>query len=231
MADAAGGSRIEVSAVVKDYARGRVAVRALAGVDLTIEAGQFVAITGRSGSGKSTLMHLLGALDRPSAGTVRVAGQDLSTLDDKAATAFRRDGVGFVFQFFNLLPTMRAWENVAVPGLLAGRRLPRLRTRAVELLARVGLADRVEHRPAELSGGQLQRVALARSLFLDPPLLLADEPTGNLDSHSGADVLDLLGALARDDGRTVVMVTHDAGAAGSADRVVTLADGVVARDA
>ena len=219
---------IEVRDVVKEYRRGEVSVRAVDGVDLDIERGEFVSIMGPSGSGKSTLLHLLGGLDSPTAGSVVIDGHDLGSLADEALTEFRRRQVGFVFQFFNLLPTLSAWENVALPRLLDGDRLRGLRPAAVSLLDRVGLSHRVEHRPAEMSGGQLQRVAIARALMADPVLLLADEPTGNLDSESGSDVLDLLRACTTDEHRTVVMVTHDASAAAVGDRIVRLVDGRVA---
>jgi putative ABC transport system ATP-binding protein len=201
-------------------------VVALAGVDLDIARGEFVVVFGRSGSGKSTLLHVLGGLDHATSGTVHVDGVDLASLSDDELTRFRRRRLGFVFQFFNLLPSMSAWENAALPLMLDGQRLSKLRPHAVELLERVGLADRVNHRPAQLSGGQLQRVALARALMADPAVLLADEPPGNLDSESGRAVLSLLRSCAAD-GLTVVMVTHDANAARVGNRVVELRDGLV----
>jgi putative ABC transport system ATP-binding protein len=181
---------------------------------------------GPSGSGKSTLLHVLGGLDHATGGTVHVDGVGLASLSDDDLTRFRRRHLGFVFQFFNLLPSMTAWENAALPLMLDGQRLAKLKPRAVELLERVGLADRVNHRPAQLSGGQLQRVALARALMADPSVLLADEPTGNLDSESGRAVLALL-RQCTEDGLTVVMVTHDANAAAVGHRVVELRDGLV----
>ena len=219
---------IEVRGLVKEYRRGDQPVRALDGVDLDVEAGTFVSVMGPSGSGKSTFLHLLGALDAPTSGSVTIDGEELGALDDEALTAFRRRKLGFVFQFFNLLPTMSAWENVALPLLLDGARLGSLRAQAVALLDRVGLAERVDHRPAELSGGQLQRVAIARALMADPKVLLADEPTGNLDSESGVGILELLRSCTADEGRTLVMVTHDANAAATGDRIVTLVDGRIA---
>ena len=221
-------SLIEVAAAVKDYHRGEQSVRALDGIDLTVDAGEFVSIMGPSGSGKSTLLHLLGGLDTPTGGSVVVDGRDLAALDDEALTEFRRRRLGFVFQFFNLLPTLSAWENVALPKLLDGARLRSLRTGAEAMLERVGLGHRVDHRPAELSGGQLQRIAIARALMADPVLILADEPTGNLDSESGHEVLELLRTCTRDEGKTLVMVTHDAAAAAIGDRTVRLVDGRVA---
>jgi putative ABC transport system ATP-binding protein len=219
---------IEVRGLVKEYRRGDQAVRALDGVDLDIGVGEFVSIMGPSGSGKSTLLHLLGGLDDATAGSVSIDGHDLSQLGDEKLTEFRRQRLGFVFQFFNLLPTLSAWENVALPLLLEGQRLRSLRAGAVALLERVGLGARVDHRPAELSGGQLQRVAIARALMADPVLLLADEPTGNLDSESGAEILQLLRACTQEEQRTLVMVTHDANAASVGDRTIRLVDGRVA---
>jgi putative ABC transport system ATP-binding protein len=217
---------IEAVDVHKTYDRGGAEVHALRGASLTVAAGEFCSIMGPSGSGKSTLLHVLGGLDHASAGTVRVDGVDLASLSDDDLTAFRRRHLGFVFQFFNLLPSMTAWENAALPLMLDGQRLSKLKDRAVELLTRVGLADRVNHRPAQLSGGQLQRVALARALMADPSVLLADEPTGNLDSESGRAVLSLLRRCSAD-GLTVVMVTHDANAARAGNRIVELRDGLV----
>ncbi|UVF80616.1 ABC transporter ATP-binding protein [Gordonia mangrovi] len=204
-------------------------VRALDGLDLTLDGGQFASIVGPSGAGKSTLLHVLGALDTPTSGTITVDGTDLGSLDDAAASAFRRHRVGFVFQFFNLVPTMSAWENVALPRLLDSQSLRKAKPRAIELLERVGLGARVDHRPSELSGGQMQRVAIARSLIMDPTILLADEPTGNLDSKTGDAVLQLLSEVAHDTpNRLVVMVTHDAHAADVADTTVTVRDGKTA---
>ncbi|KIA60356.1 ABC transporter ATP-binding protein [Nocardia vulneris] len=215
---------LELSGVTKEYRVGGQSVRALDGIDLRIETGEFTSIIGPSGSGKSTLLHLLGALDIPDTGSIRFQGNEIGALDDERQSEFRRHRVGFVFQFFNLLPTMSAWENVAIPKLLDGTGLRKAKPRALELLDRVGLRDRAEHRPAELSGGQMQRVAVARALIMDPPLILADEPTGNLDSKTGAAILELLGELAGS-GNSVVMVTHDMGAVAYCDRVVTLRDG------
>ncbi|WP_338764950.1 ABC transporter ATP-binding protein [Nocardia vulneris] len=215
---------LELSGVTKEYRVGGQSVRALDGIDLRIETGEFTSIIGPSGSGKSTLLHLLGALDTPDTGSIRFQGNEIGALDDERQSEFRRHRVGFVFQFFNLLPTMSAWENVAIPKLLDGTGLRKAKPRALELLDRVGLRDRAEHRPAELSGGQMQRVAVARALIMDPPLILADEPTGNLDSKTGAAILELLGELAVS-GNSVVMVTHDMGAVAYCDRVVTLRDG------
>ncbi|MCM6776562.1 ABC transporter ATP-binding protein [Nocardia sp. CDC159] len=215
---------LELTNVVKEYRVGGQRVRALDGIDLRIEAGEFTSIIGPSGSGKSTLLHLLGALDSPDSGSITFQGEEIGDLDDDRQSEFRRHRVGFVFQFFNLLPTLSAWENVAIPKLLDGNGLRKAKPRALELLRLVGLGDRAEHRPAELSGGQMQRVAVARALIMDPPLILADEPTGNLDSKTGAAILALLGDITSA-GNSVVMVTHDMGAAHYCDRVVTLRDG------
>ncbi|WP_280397098.1 ABC transporter ATP-binding protein [Nocardia carnea] len=220
---------MELSDVVKEYRVGGQLVRALDSVDLRITRGEFTSIIGPSGSGKSTLLHMLGALDRPDSGTIRFDGEEIGTLDEERQSEFRRHRVGFVFQFFNLLPTLSAWENVAVPRLLDGTGLRKAKPRALELLERVGLGARAEHRPAELSGGQMQRVAVARALIMDPPLILADEPTGNLDSKTGASILELLAEVA-EAGNSVVMVTHDQDAGKYCDRVVTLGDGRIGSD-
>jgi putative ABC transport system ATP-binding protein len=216
---------VEVHEAVKEYGHGQRSIRALDRVSFSVLPGELLCVMGPSGSGKSTLLHLLGGLDQPTAGRIVVGGNDLAALSDERLTSFRRHQVGFVFQFFNLLPTLSAWENVAVPRLLDGRRLGRSRGEAVTLLERVGLGERIDHRPAELSGGEMQRVAIARALINDPSLVLADEPTGNLDSRSGAMVLDLLRQSAAGDGRALVLVTHDEHVAAVADRVVELADG------
>ena len=209
----------------RTYGEGETAVHALAGVTLSFPAGQFTAIMGPSGSGKSTLMHLLAGLDKPTSGSVVIDGQELSGLDDKGLTRLRRDRLGFVFQAFNLVPVLTAAENIVLPLTLAGRDPDQ--EWLDKLIDTVGLRDRLSHRPAELSGGQQQRVAVARALVTEPTVLFADEPTGNLDSHSGGAVLDLLGEAAREFGQTIVMVTHDARAGAAADREVQLVDGEV----
>ncbi|ALG85864.1 ABC transporter ATP-binding protein [Gordonia phthalatica] len=217
---------VEASNLVREYRMGTETVRALDGASLTLDGGQFVSVVGPSGAGKSTLLHIIGALDTPTSGTIRVDGTDLTALGDDEASEFRRNRVGFIFQFFNLVPTLTAWENVALPMLLDSRSFTKAKPRAVELLERVGLGARVDHRPAELSGGQMQRVAIARSLIMGPKILLADEPTGNLDSKTGADVLELLAEVAHDEpDRLVLMVTHDNNAAAVCDRIVTVRDG------
>jgi putative ABC transport system ATP-binding protein len=217
---------LEAHDLARDFGEGRVEVRALRGVDLAVADGEFLAIMGPSGSGKSTLLHILGGLDRPSAGSVTLDGRRYDDLDDRALTRLRGEVFGFVFQFFNLLPTLTAAENVVLPALVAGERPSDYAGRVDELLDLVGLSGRAEHRPSELSGGEQQRVAIARALLRRPRVLLADEPTGNLDSTSGRIVLGLLRRLV-DDGQTVVMVTHDAGAAALADRVIFVRDGEI----
>ena len=215
--------------VSRTFGRGGSAVAAAREVSFSIEAGSFVTLVGASGSGKSTLLNMIGALDHPSSGRVLVDGQDLYALDDDARTRFRRDRIGFVFQFFHLLPTLTALHNVMLPAELAGRRGKATEARARSLLAQVGLSDREAHKPDELSGGQMQRVAIARALMMDPPLLLADEPTGNLDSTTGKAILELLrGSL--DERRTILLVTHDPGIAKQGDRVLTMVDGKLAAD-
>lgn len=223
---------IELRDVVREYKVGGQPVRALDEVSLQLNGGQFVSIIGPSGAGKSTLLHLLGALDSPDSGSITFDGEEIGRLGDEQQSAFRHHRVGFIFQFFNLLPTLSAWENVAVPKLLDGVRLGQVKPRAVQLLERVGLGNRTEHRPSELSGGQMQRVAVARAMMMDPPLILADEPTGNLDSTTGAAILTLLGEVAHEEGsrRLVVMVTHNADAAAATDRVITLQDGRLGSD-
>jgi putative ABC transport system ATP-binding protein len=217
---------LEAVAITKVYGEGAAAVRALRGVDARVADGEFLAIMGPSGSGKSTLLHILGALDRPTAGAAQIHGRRYDDLDDRELTRLRGEVFGFIFQFFNLLPTLTAAENVLLPALVAGESPREYAERAEELLSMVGLADRAAHLPSELSGGEQQRVAIARALLRRPDVLLADEPTGNLDSAAGAMVLRLLRRLV-DDGQTVVMVTHDAGAAALADRVLFLRDGAV----
>jgi len=221
---------VETSGLGKEYRAGAAPVRALDGVTLRLESGEFLAVMGPSGSGKSTLLNLLGGLDRPTSGSVRVGGTDLAGLSDAELTRFRRTELGFVFQAFNLLPTLSAWENVALPLLLDGARPRRVRGLARDLLAEVGLADRAGHRPSELSGGEAQRVAIARALANDPLLVLADEPTGNLDSATGAQILSLLAHRVAGRGRTLVMVTHDEAAADTAHRLIRMRDGRMHHD-
>lgn len=221
---------IEVVDAVKVYRRGHAEVRALSGVSLSVPKGQFLSVMGSSGSGKSTMLNLLGALDLPSSGIIRIDGKEISKLPDDDLSRFRRDHLGFIFQFFNLLPTLTAIENVLLPALLAGKVRDLIEPKAKTLLEQVGLKGRWSHRPDELSGGEMQRVAIARALLTEPSVLLADEPTGNLDSKTGAEVLRLIREATRERHLTVVMVTHDAKAAEVGDRLVRLADGVIVGD-
>ncbi len=224
-----GGPRVtpvlQLEGVGKTYRRGDEQVHVLADFDFTVDAGEFVVVTGPSGAGKSTLLHIAGGLDAPDSGVVAVNGQDVWSISTGARAAFRRRNLGFVFQFFNLVPMLTAVENVSLPLVLDGVPARSADARAEELLERIGLGDRARHRPAELSGGQMQRVAVARALVARPSLVLADEPTGNLDSQSSTEVLDLLRSLSVEDGAAVVMVTHDLAAAGYGSRKVHLVDG------
>jgi putative ABC transport system ATP-binding protein len=214
--------------IYRRYGAGESAVDALRGVSLNVPAGQFTAVMGPSGSGKSTLMHILAGLDRPTSGTVSIEDRDITAMGDRELTLLRRRHVGFVFQFFNLLPVLSAEENITLPLSLAGKKPdPEW---LEELLDKIGLADRRRHRPAELSGGQQQRVAIGRALITRPTVLFADEPTGNLDSHTGEEILELLRESVDEYGQTTVMVTHDSRAATTADRVMFIADGVVVND-
>ena len=216
---------LQLDRVSKEYRRGDERVQVLVDFDFTLDAGEFVVVTGPSGAGKSTLLHIAGGLDAPDNGRVAVAGQDMWALSAGARAAFRRRNLGFVFQFFNLVPMLTAVENVSLPLVLDGVPTRSADARAMGLLNRVGLGDRARHRPAELSGGQMQRVAVARALVARPSIVLADEPTGNLDSHSSTEVLDLLRSLSEEDGTAVVMVTHDPAAAQYGSREVHLVDG------
>lgn len=220
---------IEISDLTKLYHMGDEEVAALAGVSLAIARGEHVAVIGPSGSGKSSLMNILGGLDRPTAGTYRFDGEDVGHFDDDQLAAFRRRRIGFVFQSFQLLPRLSALQNVELPMIYAGLRPAERRARAASLLERVGLASRAGHKPTQMSGGQQQRVAIARALANSPDLLLADEPTGALDSHTGAEVLALFREL-NADGLTLVLVTHDAEVAGQADRRIAFRDGLVVSD-
>ena len=219
---------VEAQDLTRRYGEGEAAVDALAGVSVSFPAGRFAAIMGPSGSGKSTLMHILAGLDRPSTGSVRVAGVELTGLDDRALTQLRRDRIGFIFQTFNLLPVLNAEENILLPLSIADRKPDQ--EWFDRLVDSVGIRDRLSHRPAELSGGQQQRVAVARALISRPSVVFADEPSGNLDSKSSNDVLELLRHAVDDFSQTVVMVTHDAHAASFADRLLVLADGRIVHD-
>jgi ABC-type lipoprotein export system ATPase subunit len=219
---------IEVTDVAKSYKIGKQTVQALNGVSLRVHEGEFVAITGVSGSGKSTLLQLLGGLDKPSSGSISVAGRELGRMHDRELSRFRGQTIGFVFQFFYLQPFLSLRRNLEVPGMFSRLKPAERRARVEELADMVGLKDRLGHLPSELSGGQVQRAAIARALLNKPRLLLADEPTGNLDSKNGAAIIQMFETIRRDLGTTIVLVTHDAAAAQRADRVIALKDGVVA---
>ncbi|KAB2940466.1 MAG: ABC transporter ATP-binding protein [Phycisphaerae bacterium] len=219
---------VQVNDVHKRFKTGEAAVTALDGVSLIVNRGEFVAVMGSSGSGKSTLLHLMGGLDRPTSGEILIDGADLAHMPDRERTLFRRRRIGMVFQSYNLLPTLTALENVTIPRMLEGINGQDCADRARSLLDRVGLSGRLTHRPQAMSGGEQQRVAVARALMMNPAILLADEPTGNLDSKHGEQIWRLLASLARQDGATVVAVTHEARGAAFADRVVVLRDGRVA---
>jgi putative ABC transport system ATP-binding protein len=217
---------LELADVHKTYRTGSIEVAALRGISMAIHAGEYVAVMGPSGSGKSTLMHILGCLDVPTTGRYHLAGEDVAEMDEVELAEIRNARIGFVFQQFNLLPSLTAWRNVELPLTYAGVQVAERRRRALEALDHVGLADRVDHRPGELSGGQQQRVAVARALVTNPALILADEPTGNLDSTSSADVLALLADL-HAGGRTIVLITHEPDVAAAAQRIVLIRDGLV----
>ena len=220
-------SNIQIEKLTKTYGSGVTQVTALDHVNLTIREGEFVAVMGPSGCGKSTLLHLLGGLDKPSEGNVLIGGHNLTDLNDDKLTELRRRKIGFVFQFFNLIPVLNATENAALPVTLDGLKPVEAQKKAVEWLTRFGLADRLNNRPDQLSGGQQQRVAIARALVADPELILADEPTGNLDTRSSDEIASLLRDVSKKYNRTVVMVTHDPRIAAYADRIIFLKDGKV----
>ena len=222
------GTVVVAREVTRRYGEGETAVDALRGVSVDVPKGKLTAVMGPSGSGKSTLMHILAGLDKPTSGSVTVAGTEITTLKDSELTKLRRDHIGFVFQFFNLLPMLTAEENIVLPLSIAGEKPDK--ERFAKLIDSVGLADRLSHRPAELSGGQQQRVAIARALVSEPEVVFADEPTGNLDSKTGAEILELLRLSVEEMGQTIVMVTHEARAAAIADRVLYLADGNIVRE-
>ncbi len=220
---------IEMQGVRKVYKTGKVEVEALKGIDLSINSGEFVAIVGPSGSGKSTLMNLIGCLDTPTAGTYKLSGETVAGLDRDQLADIRNRRVGFIFQNFNLLPHITALENVEMPMLFGGVSVRERRRRATALLEKVGLGDRIEHKPTELSGGQMQRVAIARALSMEPSIILADEPTGNLDTSSGGDIMDVFSEL-WDQGKTLVIITHDLALANRAGRIVEIQDGLILDD-
>jgi putative ABC transport system ATP-binding protein len=219
---------IEAKELTRRYGEGDTAVDALRGCSIDVRRGQLTAVMGPSGSGKSTLMHILAGLDRPTSGTVLIDGKDITKLGDNELTKLRREHIGFIFQFFNLLPMLTAEENIVLPLELAGRKMEK--EWIDEVIGKLGLADRLKHRPSELSGGQQQRVAIARALVSKPTVIFADEPTGNLDSTTSAEILELLREAVSDYGQTTVMVTHDANAAAIADRVLFLADGCIVKE-
>jgi len=221
---------LEAKDIRKRYRMGEYLVNALDGVDFQVEKGEFVAIMGPSGSGKSTLLHLLGGLDGPTEGNIILAGQPLARLSERKATLVRRHNVGFVFQFFNLLPTLSAEENILLPVIIDGKDQRKYKERLNRLLELVGLTDRRYHKPDQLSGGEQQRVAIARALVTQPAILLADEPTGNLDSKTGTSIMELLKRSCDELDQTVIVVTHDAKAAAYADRVIFLRDGVIVQE-
>ncbi len=220
----------QVKDLKKSYHRGDQTVHALRGVNLEIPSGQFVSIMGPSGSGKSTLLHLLGGLDRPTSGQVLIHDQGIESLSDHDLSLFRRRKLGFIFQFFNLLPTLSALENVALPQLLDGKSISEIEPRAKQLLEQIGMGHRLHHKPDQLSGGEMQRVAIARALISDPVVLLADEPTGNLDSKTGESVLELLAQMVKTTQKSIVMVTHDSKAASYGNRLIKLRDGNIESD-
>ncbi len=220
---------IELKNASKKYQQGTREVHALRDVSLTIQKGEFLSVMGPSGSGKSTLLNLIGGLDQPTGGEIFIDGRPLHGISDDELTLIRRRRVGFIFQFFNLLPILTAVENVSLPLLLEGTPFAQIKPKAVELLEKMGLGTRIEHRPEQLSGGEMQRVAIARALVTNPAVLLADEPTGNLDSHTSEDIFLLLKSL-HQQGQTIVMVTHDPRAAAYGSRIVTLKDGTVSED-
>jgi putative ABC transport system ATP-binding protein len=222
------GAAVEARGLTRRYGEGTTAVEALRGVDIDVRSGELVAVMGPSGSGKSTLMHILAGLDKPTAGTVTIAGTEITGLDDAHLTRLRRKHIGFVFQFFNLLPMLDAEENVVLPLSIAGEKPDK--AWLDELLGKMGLDKRRDHRPAELSGGEQQRVAIARSLVSRPTILFADEPTGNLDSKTGGEILDLIRDSVDSYGQTTVMVTHEPRAASTADRILFLSDGLIVQE-
>ncbi len=221
---------LELQDVTKEYQLGKTTVRALRGLDLNVERGEIVGIMGPSGSGKSTLMHILGALDVPTGGLAKLEGTDVTSLSESQLVTVRGRRIGFVFQTFNLIQTLSAQMNVELPMIFQKVSRKDRASKAIALLERVGLGDRIHHRPNELSGGERQRVAVARALANDPEIILADEPTGNLDSESGASILGLLKELSKTDGKTIILVTHDPDAAEIADRIVRLKDGAVRKE-
>ena len=221
---------IRIRGLRKDFQLGDQWVHALKSVDLDIPNGQFIAIMGPSGSGKSTLLYMLGGLDRPNEGEIVVAGNPLDSMNGDELATFRRETIGFIFQAFHLVPTLTALENVALPGVFAGTDRDLRESRALRILTALGMEERIDHRPNQLSGGQQQRVAIARALFNDPPIIMADEPTGALDSKTGQTVMRMLRYLCRQQGKTIIVVTHDPNVASYADRMISLKDGDIIED-
>lgn len=222
-----GNIAVEGKHIVKDYRLGNTTTKVLKGVSLQVMKGEFVSIMGPSGSGKSTLLYILGGLDAPTGGSVRLNGTDISHLEDEKLSRIRRQNIGFVFQFYNLIPNLNVEENIMLPLLLDGKKMHNYRKQLNQILEVVGLTDRRGHTPRELSGGQQQRVAIARALVASPEILFADEPTGNLDSKTGAEIMHLLRNINRECGQTIIMVTHSPEAAKSSNRVITVRDGVI----
>jgi ABC-type lipoprotein export system ATPase subunit len=225
------GPLLSARGIAKTYILGKRSLEVLRGVNLDVARGEFLALRGASGAGKSTLLHLIGGLDTPNAGEIHFDGQNLNSFSEKELTYFRNHRVGFVFQAYHLLPELNALENVCLPARMARASISHAAARGRDLLARVGLQDRMEHRPSEMSGGEQQRVAIARALINEPELLLADEPTGNLDSHTGGEIIELLKSLRAEKQTTLVIATHDAKVADHAERVVELADGQISTGA
>ncbi len=221
---------IQVEDVRRNFTRDHLTTEVLKGISFQVKAGEFVSVMGPSGSGKSTLLQILGGLDRATLGDVKIAGESLASMDDNSLSLFRRRRLGFIFQFFNLMPTLSAVENVALPLLLDGAPLTKVRPRAMELLEKLGVSHRAENRPHQLSGGEMQRVAICRALVTNPPLILADEPTGNLDTKTGTQVLEILRGIVRDQGQTLMMVTHDPKAAQYGSRLLRIRDGQIETD-
>lgn len=223
----AGNIAVEGKHIVKDFRLGNTTTKVLKGVSLQVMKGEFVSIMGPSGSGKSTLLYILGGLDAPTGGSVRLGGTDISHLEDEKMSRMRRQNIGFVFQFYNLIPNLNVEENIMLPLLLDGKKMKNYSKQLTQILEVVGLSDRRVHTPRELSGGQQQRVAIARALIGSPEILFADEPTGNLDSKTGAEIMHLLRDINRESGQTIIMVTHSPEAAKSSSRVITVRDGIV----
>lgn len=222
-------SIIEIANLNKTYKTGKIAVDVLKGIDITVERGDFVSVMGPSGSGKSTLLYLIGALDKPTLGSIKVGGEDISAMDDRHQSLMRLKSIGFIFQFYNLVPNLNVEDNILLPALLAGKKASSLKERLAEILYAVGLFDRRSHTPGELSGGEQQRVAIARALMNEPDIILADEPVGNLDSKTSTGIMELLKQINRERKKTVIQVTHSREAAQYGNRIITIKDGQVCK--